>query len=605
MNPLKLRLPMPAQADARINVPGPADVHQWLTTLPAHDAEASLLQVSSLLTRLNQRPLPTAQRFKTLQVLQPWLAKLLPSLQQKYREKSLPLTPKLQTLADEVYLLLDELAQGYKLLINDAVSDLGNDDMTPDVFLLALRQTIEQLGLLALESYVQYKTEPQGSWGELHRIYALAERNGLNTMAIDSTDGNGHPLTTIQHTYLRIAMLGLAQPFRLLPGQADALYAYLHKWTAGCRMVEKRNTLVDIGEIAIDLASDRPPEMATSQTRFRPVEGRFLDISTLRSRLEELSQKNADHSDLSLAERLRRDLLNRLCQVWQGRGERHAERHSNGENIAMLCVGLGAAHHHISGEAEFTPEADEDDYHHPNRATNEGLSLIAKDESAQHFQDTSAQSRDGREATRVSRFDTDGDVWDAVHDTQHHARVLRESATAGFVAEAWKVINDSDGGIALQRTEETTAQTRVGVLTAYRHEQELTLWHVGIVRWLQINPQGQLALGIMSLGTHVAAIAVRAIAGTGSGGEYFRSLLLDINDPNAGAGKGLLVPVGIYDIGTQLVLNLKSTIKYAVLTRIIETTSSFSLFAFNVIEMPPQEKARLRSLPEKNNGQAR
>jgi len=49
-----------------------------------------------------------------------------------------------------------------------------------------------------------------------------------------------------------------------------------------------------------------------------------------------------------------------------------------------------------------------------------------------------------------------------------------------------------------------------------------------------------------------------------------------------------------------LVLNLKTELKYVRLTRIIETTSSFTLFAFNTIEMPPQEKARVQGLPQRD-----
>lgn len=599
MNPLKLRLPIPGRADPHQKVPSPANIRDWLATLSTHDTKASLLQASSLLVRLNLRPLPTTQRFETLQVIHPWVADVLPELQKKYREQSLPLSPKQQTLADEVYRLLDELAQGYKLVINDAVSNPDSDDMSPNTFQLALRQAIEQLGLLILESYAQFKTEPQGTWGELHRLYALAERNGLSTMAVETSNSNGEPLTTIQYTYLRIALLGLAQPYRLLAGQVDVLYRYLRTWTAGCRIVEKRNTLVEIGEIGVDLAGNRPPEIATSQTRFRPVDGRFLDISALRAQLDKICQADVDTATLTLAERLRRDLLLRLCLLWQGRGERTSERHPAPQSQVQMCIGLGAAHHQISGESAFTPEADENEYHRPTKH-GESLSLAPKGHhDSQLMSGITALTAHGGDATRVSRFDTDSDVWNAVHDTQFHARVLRESATAGYAVETWQCINYSSGGVALQRCEGTRSQTRVGVLTAYRHEHDRHLWHVGIVRWLQINAQNQLALGIMSLGNHIAAVAVRAIGGTGAGGEYFRSLLIDLDSPSEKSAKGLLLPVSIYNTGTLLVINMKSELQYVRLTRIIETTSSFSLFAFSRIEMPPQEKARVQNLPQR------
>ncbi len=596
MNPLKLRLPIPAHADIAQRAPRPEEIRDWLASLPAHDPAANLIQVAALLVRYNQHTLPTSQRFEAMQVLQPWIMQQLPALQQKYRDQSLPLTAKLQTLADEVFDLLDNLAQGYKQVISDAISDADADDLSPDDFLLALRQTIEQNGLLMLEAYAQYRSAPAGLWGELHRLYALAERNGLNTMAINASDANGQPLTTIQHAYLRIVLLGLAQPYRLLPGQADILYGFLRQWTIGCRMVEKKGTLAEAGDCVVDLAGSQPPEMATQQTRFRPVDGRFLDISALRKRVEEISRQTAGGSTPSLAERLRRDLLIQLCHVWQGRGERQSERQADGQQTYMMCIGLGAAHHQVSNEADFTPEEDEDDYHRPRKRDNR-LSLQARDDSPARI---TTKTADGREATRVSRFTTDADVWDAVHDTQLHARVLRESAMAGYAVEPWLCINRSDGGIALQRMPDNRARTRVGVLTAYRHEHEPSHWHIGTVRWQQIDRQGRLELGIKSLGNHMAAVAVRAIGGAGSGGEYFRSLLIDFSDTQGHTGKGLLAPVSIYDIGTLLVLNLKTDMQYVRLTHIIETTSAFTLFAFKNIEMPPQEKARVQGLPHRD-----
>jgi len=597
MNPLKLRLPIPASVDNTQTVPSPADIRGWLDTLPSHEPKNCLIQVAALVHRYNLYPMPSSQRFEAMQVLQPWVMRLLPGLQQKYHDQSLPLTPKLQALADEVFQLLDHMSQGYNQVIDDAVSDAEHDDLSPTLFQLALRQAIEQAGLLMLEAYAQYRSEPAGLWGELHRLYALAERNGLHNMALDASDAEGQPLTTIQYTYLRIVLLGLAQPYRLLAGQATILYKLLAKWTIGCRMMEKRDTLAEPGDCVVDLAGSRAPEMATSQTRFRPADGRFLDISSLRRQLAEISRRQVDNAQQTLAERMHQDLLIRLCDVWQGRGERRSERHPDGSETVMMGIGLGAAHHQISGEIEFNPEKTENEIHRPRKQA-EDLSLLPKHEEERLFQEPGTRTREGLEATRVSRFATHGDVWDAVHDTQLHARVLRESAMAGYAIEPWLRINHSTGGVALRRMDDNRSQARVGVLTAWRLENELNLWHVGSVRWMQINRQGQLELGIRSLGSRMAAVAVRAIGGTGSGGEYFRSLLIDLEAVDGKPAKGLLVPVSIYDTDTQLVLNLTTELKYVRLTRLIETTSSYSLFAFSLIEMPPQEKARVQSLPD-------
>ena len=56
------------------------------------------------------------------------------------------------------------------------------------------------------------------------------------------------------------------------------------------------------------------------------------------------------------------------------------------------------------------------------------------------------------------------------------------------------------------------------------------------------------------------------------------------------------MPASIYDIGTQLVLNLQTELKYVRLIKMIETTSSFSLFEYKEIAVPPSEQAKIDTL---------
>jgi hypothetical protein len=90
---------------------------------------------------------------------------------------------------------------------------------------------------------------------------------------------------------------------------------------------------------------------------------------------------------------------------------------------------------------------------------------------------------------------------------------------------------------------------------------------------------------------------VRAIGGAGTGGEYFRSLLIEPIVLNDGTPT-LLVPASIYDIGTQLVLNRRTTLEYVRLTHMVDTTSSYSMFEFKHIEVPPAEQAKIDALPQ-------
>jgi hypothetical protein len=136
---------------------------------------------------------------------------------------------------------------------------------------------------------------------------------------------------------------------------------------------------------------------------------------------------------------------------------------------------------------------------------------------------------------------------------------------------------------------------RVGSLVAYLDHSSTKIWKLGILRWLQDGRDKDFDIGLMTLAHMGIPVAVRAIGGVGSGGEYFRSLLVRsvLSD---GDKPGILVPATIYDIGTQLVLNMQSELKYVRLVNMVETTSSFSLFEYKEIPIPPAEQVRINHL---------
>jgi hypothetical protein len=340
------------------------------------------------------------------------------------------------------------------------------------------------------------------------------------------------------------------------------------------------------------------------------VDGRFLDISALQEKLDEISasvdeQQQTKHGvPLTIAERLRRDLLTRLRRAWQGRAERADQREDDLTNHVPLCLGLDASHHAISGEADFTPEQTEIQYYRPQE-TSSGLELTPTGDAWQ-LEGASSIDHSGQDNTRLSRFGEKVDVWEAVHATEIHARDKREAAMANFSEEPWLCVNQSPGGLALRRLPEATSRTRVGAVVAFRDNEETDNWKVGALVWLRDNPKESFDIGIQTLADRSTPVAVRAIGGAGTGGEYFRSLLLKGTEQDGevsaqGEVSALLVPASIYDVGTQLVLNQQTTLEYVRLTRMIDTSSSFSMFEFKHIEVPPAEQAKINSISQSKN----
>jgi len=602
MNPLKYRLPELEQSDASTLHPQPAALSAWIDALPSINAQSTVPLLLTLLRSYNRCQLPAAIRLKAALTLQPIVDRIIKQLRNYYQNESLPLRKSARAQLDLAVELLDETAYAYKRVVSDSVT--VDNDMSINLVVAALRLSIDQMGQQLLESYSQYSPPPPGLWGELHRTYQLAERNGLHTRVLAEDEATENPFATVQHGYLRVALLALAMPNHLMPGQAELIYGYLEKWTVGCRMLTKKVTAAETGDIVIDLSGERPPAVATGYARFRPVDGRFLDISKLQEKLDEVSDSINEKGQrnralpLTIAERLRRDLLTRLRAAWQGRAERSNQREEDMSSTVSLCIGLDACHHFIDGKKAFSPEKDEIRYHRPQEVGS-GLELMPTNDAWELASLNNTNER-GLDTTRLSHFDGKVDVWDAIHNTEIHARDKREAAMASFRVEPWLCINQSDGGMALRRLPDTLSRTRVGALVTLPVDEQHTRWKVGALRWLQDAPNNNLDnnfdIGIMIITDTAVPIAVRAIGGAGTGGEYFRSLLIEKPETVTGESTSLLVPASIYDIGTQLVLNRQTTLEYVRLTRLIETTSSFSMFEFKHIEVPPAEQAKISAI---------
>ncbi len=614
MNPLKFRLPAQTQNDPSTLKPQPSELNAWMNTQPTINIQTTAPLVLSLLQQYNRCTMPAPVRLKALMTLQPVIDQLLEQLLKNYQYESLPLHKSAQIHANMALKFLDEITFGYKIIITDCVTEKADSEMGTNSFITAVRMAIDHLGQLLLECYAQYTKPPKDFWGELHRLYSIAETTGLHKQPTTKKTIEKNTLATVQHVYLRLALLALTQPNHLLPGEARLIYKRLENWVLEVRMVQKKNTTAEAGDIVIDLSGERPPAIATGYARFRPVAGRFLDISEMLLQLDdnntEADEPKPQNTTTSFADRQQRNLITRVQKAWQGRAERKTDRAPVEEQHIQLCIGLESAHHFISNGQNFNPEQDELQFYqdkHQYKESDNNLGLMPTGDDPWALDNKPSQTRSGLQNTRVSRFGETVDVWEAILQTETHARIKREKTMEHMQTEPWSCLNQSQGGISLRRLPDSILRARVGAITAFQDTDTSNLdtnaensWNIGAIRWLQNNPKEGFDIGIMLLSHVGSAVAVRAVGGTGTGGEYFRSLLITSSHAEKSTTH-LLVPANIFDINTQLVLNLQTTIKYVRLTHMIETSSSYTQFEFKEIEPPPAELARIGTLNQIKN----
>lgn len=603
MNAINLKVPAQDLVDVKSLDPNPQSLVNWLGNLHSADVEKSAAQVLDVLRKYNRTQMAPGIRFQAIATLMPHITEYRDTLRDKYRGNAFPLSEKYRLKAEIVSSFMEELAFGFKIVVSDIVGNAKNLTSSEKMLRQSVYFAMKYIAESLLVSYLVYMPEPKGIWSELNRLYKFTEQCKFHTtdLKIDAEGQNTN--SSPCHLYKRIVLLSLANPYHLMEGEASKVYKLLNQSAVLCDIVPRDQVKFLAGKFFVDLATDMPPKFAGTLTKHNPEDGRILQVDKMLESMASSSKKLAEgdgsnkQSVMSLKERMNRDMLMRLQRAWGSKLERKSSREQESSRI-LLTAGLSTSHHFISNEDPFTPERDEIRYYRPE-GIKEGLSLMPADHSPWKADEMEEKIDAGVVQHRTSLFDVeaaDVDAWEKIYSTKARTRLIMDSKEPDFTAQIWQQRNASDGGMGLVRDEPCGIQVRVGDLVAYKYcDHDLQGWHVATIRWLKDIKAQTLELGIMMLADNARPIAIRAIGGVGTGGEYFRSLVVR-KTINGVKTETLIVPANIYDYGTELAFNTKDNIIYVRLTNLIETTNSFSQFEYDEIEIPEQERQNIVTL---------
>ncbi len=585
-----LRLTVPTiPADAESLKTDPAKISAWIDSLPLANVEEAATSMRDALVRMNRSPIDTQIRYRIMEQMR-GKALGIDKAMKKQREKT-AFQPSVRNrqLAALHGGLLEEIAHAYKRILVDLLSQ-GDPSRVPQAMIVTAHRVIEALTHELLESYVAYSPEPEHIWGEVHRIYRFASQAKIHLTQVPSGGEGGTEKESIDHVYRQMILLYLANPYHLMQGEIYSLFGEIDHWIDGCKLSPIPSGQQVAGVLYIDPDQDRPPTYAPANRPAKPLNGVSIDVAAasalVSAPIETLEQKRqVEKKGLSLVDRMRRDMLLRLKHAWEARRERTSERLNVFEPVEVM-VGLGCAHHFLSGEGEFAPEKVELKVAGGSSDTG-GMTLgLMNDNQTQWSTNTGAQL-----GTRSSVFggaDLGGaDLWDTVYETRQDTVDRTKNFDAQFRQKfntsTWQQFDVSEGGISLSLGDTPQEKIRVGEIIGYRTAAGEP-WAIGSVRWMQFLQGRGLSIGVRKLTTTSVAIGGRAVEGTGSGGEYFRMLLTaPLDDPDQ---TSLLAPAAIFDVGTKILVVLGEEVRYLRLTELQETTRSFSRFGVEEGDKP-------------------
>jgi cyclic-di-GMP-binding protein len=571
---MELRVPKLKKPGGSIFKTNPESLKKWVENLPLVDIETSAGQLEFGLSEINGVELPSRDRLEVLELLTSPVMHVTRSLEKKYLGKRFPLGKDHLNKSNRVIDLYLAMATGYKLLVAALDRETNADTLLATPMQRAIRYLSESL-IAGYQIYSQHRT---GIWEDLHTLYALAAKHGLQARQVSDTTLQKPDLTTVEIAYKQILLLSLAGPYCLRQDEIRLVYNLLGQWVPFSRLLEVKNH-DNIGFFSCHLASDDPPSCLVPRQRDRlDDDWRILDTSGMKepakSTLTDLRDKPGLRNVLP-----GESTLKRLMLAWGVIPERQSNRRRQEDSI-QLVLGINAIHNLLtepgSGDTgaamRETLVADRDDFLYD--PTLERPTVIATNHHA-------------RCKTTGSGWQNNGALTGANHPLRGAFALEPQGNTAGantaLSIESWKMVDVSTGGYCLLWESSDVSTAQVGELIAIRTGGKGSYddWTLGVIRWMKFTPKRGLVLGAQLLGSGATPVRASLCGDKSATGNRSRGILLPESKPLKQQAS-LLLPSLQFRAGCLSTLTRDGREEKIILVRQMENTGSFSQFHFTM-----------------------
>jgi cyclic-di-GMP-binding protein len=516
--PLSLSIPVSTRTLPKEIETAPKKARVWAESLPLTQVIDSSRKLAEVIEAINRGKLLPEERYALVEVYRPTMNVLLDELQAIFAYATLPLPPKQKEAFDLSQHLLVESSYTYKMFILEKTSKLigfGNKRSLP----LPIHRTMQALQSMMMQCYKTYHPVGVGLWQEMHALYQYADEQGF------SRDDVADMKSNISDVYFESLMLAMADPYRLMPKEADRVLDVLQQNRG---LVELRLTADGIDPsrcyvVAFD--SDAGPKALAVGDR--PAPGnvlRLIEPSRLVERLESRI-KTASANATSRAVHDQIDLMTRLNRLW-GDPPRRQTRRSEADTAVALCAGIKAIGFFADLALNENPEAD-------------------------------------AEAIREGR-------------TTPVLKIPQDPMSQLIGVEEWQVMNQSANGLRLHRRQGGSVAVTVGEAVGIRFVGGRA-WNVGIVRWLTLLEGNALEFGVELISP--AAISATILPTVGTGMRPMPAVLLASAHPEV-LPDTVIAIVETYADLREYEINDHEEIRTVRATQLIERTSRFDMFQF-------------------------
>jgi len=591
LNIPELSRPSPDAFDTR-----PAKINAWLQGLPLGDTGECARRIYHALREINRLDISAKDRSRVLELLTPRILDIATSLSRHFTNQMLPIPEKNQKVAALCMELYNELALGYKILIDRAWSKPLNFLSTKPMAGMIYR-SMYFLSQVLLTAYEIYSDPPRNTWLHIHQLYLYAEDNRLTRIAPRDLNPKGViPRARIGDLYVRIVMLGLLSPFRLRQTDTKKVVTALNDWSAHCEIHPADHYEEKTGHVLIKQNSDCAPGYHFADNTINHVYTRTLDTSALLEHIGNLvlSQLSPVEQNTGIYD-LPPDVVRLLLLTWGGKSKRLFSRASK-DNQLTVSVGINATHFMLSNMQKLHSVLAE-------KATfAELIKTCAPDQlpaftellDKEELRFDSGAQFDVAPLFGIGNIDSAGtDVWDNDFSSKtlgyHYNLKLWQQGkdktpATPYQTVNWDNLNESGNGYCLfSHLNEGASPNKVqiGELIGIRNDnaKKEAAIDIGIIRRLKSTGQG-IELGIQKLAPSADAAAICLFQQRNIQGKYQRAILLPAMSPQHPSIT--LVTGKSFKAGDEVLLNKQGFLIKILLTKVIEITGEFNQFEINV-----------------------
>jgi len=595
---MKLCIPNQEKTEFSSFCASPRTVKKWLLEQQENTVQKSIREFFTTLKRMNREIVTPRQRLDYLESFRPMARAINNHLQKRYLSLSLPLPERSRKIFDLNLALLQEMAYGYKIVINDGTQE--RSQLNNRYISLSLHRAMSYLSKVMLRCAQVYTLIPESLWYDLHQLYSYAEENSLHDLAIKDSELQRLDKLNISQIYKRALMLALAHPETLHRGEAERIYNDLEEWTELCNLQLSQNT-APLGRLfGVNLDSDKPP---VSLDYLRPTFGakiRWLDVRKLLAKLSAHMNEDEDiNSPLLEGDGLSPNAQKRLWVNW-GMSVERAHSRIPKKTSATVEIGLKAIHDSILAEvaATSTPATKKPpirDNFAPDMMHLQIIPIEERRSSGGGFINHPA-SRGGQISSDSWENVASGNVFNnlysqEVEDKKQSENKQNKKPQAKKDDQQWSLLNTSPGGFGLIRRGSTQSKAHVGEILGLRENDRNgnASWRVGVIRWMRFLEKQTFEIGVQALSSRTFAVNVETKNPSFSGEQTQEGLFFP-EDRSLDQPTSLLTPSHMYKVGNHANIKIMNKDMHVQFKDILRHTGFFTQFQIHTHDSEQVEK---------------